>query len=191
MLYSIWIEMGGSSYIIRFTILPPVTEFYHVYPFVCLINCLDQCVLVLFGLTTPVGLDLTVQTSLVDDLETSQHAQIWHVSKNVGPKLGFLEFYHAVGKTLNTSLAPSSLNRPQILIDPDIECRPTIRYQLHAADLLQRIHLDFSPAPVFLPPPTAVAEFSFSAGCRNINHGPKTWETNGTYIFWDTYLAQI
>ena len=69
-------EMGGSSYIIRFTILPPVTGFYHVYPFVCLINCLDQCVLVLFGLTTPVGLDLTVQTSLVDDLETSQHAQI-------------------------------------------------------------------------------------------------------------------
>lgn len=84
--------MGGSSYIIRFTILPPVTEFYHVYPFVCLINCLDQCVLVLFGLTTPVGLDLTVQTSLVDDLETSQHAQIRHVSKIVGPKLGFLEF---------------------------------------------------------------------------------------------------
>ena len=69
-------DMGGSSYIIRFTILPPVTGFYHVYPFVCLINCLDQCVLVLFGLTTPVGLDLTVQTSLVDDLETSQHAQI-------------------------------------------------------------------------------------------------------------------
>ena len=95
--------------------------------------------------------------------------------KNCGPQtwvFGILS-YHVVGKTLKTSLAPTSLNRSQILIDPDIECRPT-RYQLHAADLLQRTHLDFLPAPVFLPPPTAAAEFSFSAGCRNINRGPKT-----------------